>query len=703
MASIKEYLAQILSARYGKDVRQAIHDSIRDINDIATTAQDSATSSAGTAAAKASEALAASQSATEKAQEALESAEQAKMYAENASAVTGIEIATEERAGLMKGGENTVDEDGTLVLTRKASGETIIATDSYDAGFEGLKTFGKSVQETGTITDDEGNEITIPCPAYPQPIVSAGQELDADGNVVDVGITKRLAGKNLLKNTASTATHNGVTFTVNEDGSVTVNGTNSSADTATYISLNEFTLQPNEKYIISGCPKTGSDTTYSIMVLDTVSWKAWSEYGGGKTFNTDSLTEFVARIRVAAGATVSNLTFKPMIRYADIEDDTWEPYVDEQTLTLNRVLRGIPVTDASLANYTDENGQMWCADEIDVERKVLVQRVGEHIFDGDETWNMESTMGTNWRFILQTTFIDRTGLSNTTIAPILCNVLQAVSPNSTYGPTSKNEIALNSNGQLYVTCDYEDLDSLKAALSETPWIINCILATPIETPLTDEEIAAYKALHSNYPTTVITNDAGAWMEVEYATSRVGAIAMEANKRSQRNEAEGLQKTGDSKDNTVTFTSGDALDSEENPLAWTDVEVMASGEKHSGLLGKISAMFKNIRYLYKMLGTTDISTIGDGTATGAIKTLNNNLIWENLGQKSINYEWLWFAGNTYKELCVAVALEGTYHIIFIPTLFLTSDARNFTDGVVTVVATVNSIHSTNGEGFTLLAR
>lgn len=42
-----------------------------------------------------------------------------------------------------------------------------------------------------------------------------------------------------------------------------------------------------------------------------------------------------------------------------------------------------------------------------------------------------------------------------------------------------------------------------------------VLATPIERDLTPEELAAYSSLHTNYPTTVITNDAGAHMEVSY--------------------------------------------------------------------------------------------------------------------------------------------------------------------------------------------
>ena len=48
-----------------------------------------------------------------------------------------------------------------------------------------------------------------------------------------------------------------------------------------------------------------------------------------------------------------------------------------------------------------------------------------------------------------------------------------------------------------------------------PVIVRYALANPIERDLTPEEIAAYKTLHTNYPSTVISNDAGAHMEVSY--------------------------------------------------------------------------------------------------------------------------------------------------------------------------------------------
>ncbi|MBQ8803486.1 MAG: hypothetical protein IJZ53_07635 [Tyzzerella sp.] len=55
---------------------------------------------------------------------------------------------------------------------------------------------------------------------------------------------------------------------------------------------------------------------------------------------------------------------------------------------------------------------------------------------------------------------------------------------------------------------------------------------------------------------------------------------------------------DTQNNVVTFESADAVDTEEAPLAWSDVEVLKTGEKHSSIFAKISQMFKNIRYLYK---------------------------------------------------------------------------------------------------------
>lgn len=74
------------------------------------------------------------------------------------------------------------------------------------------------------------------------------------------------------------------------------------------------------------------------------------------------------------------------------------------------------------------------------------------------------------------------------------------------------------------------------------------------------------------------------------------------------------------DHTAVFSSDDST----SPAAWTDVAALVSGEKHSSIFNKVSTMFKNVRYIWKLLGDTDISSIGDGTITGALNTLGTNL-------------------------------------------------------------------------------
>lgn len=99
-------------------------------------------------------------------------------------------------------------------------------------------------------------------------------------------------------------------------------------------------------------------------------------------------------------------------------------------------------------------------------------------------------------------------------------------------------------------------------------------------------------------------------------------------------------TGDSADSTVTFTSSDVADG--SASAWTSVTKVASGETHKSIFAKMSQMFKNIRYLYKMLGTTDISSIGNGTVTNALSVLNAKLVNSNFSNfKGFGYSNIYY--------------------------------------------------------------
>ena len=83
----------------------------------------------------------------------------------------------------------------------------------------------------------------------------------------------------------------------------------------------------------------------------------------------------------------------------------------------------------------------------------------------------------------------------------------------------------------------------------------------------------------------------------------------------------LQSDDDTQDNTVSFTSSDST----SPTGWTNVSLISSGDTHRNIFEKISVMFKNIRWLYKILGTSDISKIGSGTVTSAILSIFNDKI------------------------------------------------------------------------------
>ncbi|MBO6270528.1 MAG: hypothetical protein J6N19_15475 [Clostridium sp.] len=86
----------------------------------------------------------------------------------------------------------------------------------------------------------------------------------------------------------------------------------------------------------------------------------------------------------------------------------------------------------------------------------------------------------------------------------------------------------------------------------------------------------------------------------------------------------LDADGDSENNTVTFTSSDMADSAVTKnTGWATVAPLESGETHESFMTKFSKIVKNLRWLYKLIGTTDISSIGDGTVTKALSVLNAN--------------------------------------------------------------------------------
>lgn len=266
-----------------------------------------------------------------------------------------------------------------------------------------------------------------PSPEYPQAISSAG-----DGGNIDVTVT----GKNLfdaacaknLDNWMPSAQNGYVDFPVRIGAG------------------NDFTLSYDATL------QMGLGFYAGITLHNDAYMHKWLYHSTTVTLITNIISDTAVEDYIYIRCSRSGVqTMLDALKNLQIEYGTtpsaYEPYKRQKvSLSTPTGLPGIPVDSGG--NYTDENGQQWVCDEIDLGRGKYVQMVGQiESYDGEDV-------------------------------------------------TSQY---MSTTGELSVGAT-----------------IYYILSTPIETDLTAEQIAAYKTLHTNYPTTVVTNDADAWMDVSYA-------------------------------------------------------------------------------------------------------------------------------------------------------------------------------------------
>lgn len=181
-----------------------------------------------------------------------------------------------------------------------------------------------------------------------------------------------------------------------------------------------------------------------------------------------------------------------------------------QTLTLPTPngLPGIPVTSGG--NYTDQNGQQWVCDEVDLERGVKVQRVITMVFSDSLGFTEESTKN-GIRFVSRSEGLKKAD-KGTADSSAFCSALPLGREGSTW--LTPNVFTITT--KLYVRFEnITSLGELQQYLQQTPMSLTAILATPIETPLTPDEIAAYKALTAYAPDTVVQASDGAGVKLEY--------------------------------------------------------------------------------------------------------------------------------------------------------------------------------------------
>ena len=116
-------------------------------------------------------------------------------------------------------------------------------------------------------------------------------------------------------------TWNGVSFTINDDFSVTVDGTATGGNAVLVLSRPGGYTMPEGNWILSGCPSGGSASTYNIAIAGTTS-------DTGTTGSFTSCSKVLVRIYVINGTSISNAVFRPMVCSKAVWDisQAYQPY-----------------------------------------------------------------------------------------------------------------------------------------------------------------------------------------------------------------------------------------------------------------------------------------------------------------------------------------------------------------------------------------
>lgn len=388
MANISDLLNKIKSARYGRDVRSAIYDSIYAMNTESANAYDAAITAQNSAQASAKAASGSVTSATEAATNAKKYSDSAKQYAESAS--VAIQAAYDTKTTTDKHITNAVDapmmvtkftknllnpalttttsngvtctknNDGTYTLNGTATARTFFNINSNIPIIKGVTykvvcirdedidpgkflscvrrkaTSAEYIFNNGTFIADtdlcwlwiEVEKDKTMNNVTIKPMLTTDLEATYDDYVPSSGYEIKTCGKNLLPiSSIESRTVNGVTFTNNGDGTYTLNGT--ATNDAKFSLINQGTLEIIQ--VIDG--KTFKVTGFKETGNYRLECSAWLSTGGTYVFDSriwnvpNGAKGLRIDIVVLSGAVLNNVVVKPMLT-TDLEAiyDDFEPY-----------------------------------------------------------------------------------------------------------------------------------------------------------------------------------------------------------------------------------------------------------------------------------------------------------------------------------------------------------------------------------------
>ena len=276
-------------------------------------------------------------------------------------------------------------------------------------------------------------------------------------------------GKNLLKNTGTTYTHKGVTFTVNADGSITMTGTNDNTSYSYLAISTTFNAENGVGYIMSG------GVSSNIYMRDTNAAK--SDEGSGASFTGDG-TEHRIEIRVVKGyAITGSVTVYPMIRLSSVSDATFEPF-NGTTYPITFPQAAGTVYGGTLTIHQDGSGEL-VVDHADVDLGTLTwaRQPNKSVFrTNDEIVGMKPTTSTTVsQNIICDTYKTETWVHVLDLTGYDCCICE--------GWGGKSYIAINDTRYNDYTAE-----QFKSAMSGVHLVYE--LATPVTYQLTNQQVIA---------------------------------------------------------------------------------------------------------------------------------------------------------------------------------------------------------------------
>lgn len=313
----------------------------------------------------------------------------------------------------------------------------------------------------------------------------------------------KVTGKNLLKTINwETQTVSGVTIEKTSDTVFKISGT-ATGDAEFNSSWGQNIKVPAQSYLLckilhGSCP-VGSKVTFFTSSYDAIA----SEIGGVSNLRTSAISCGLVRFAIKKGSNI-NCTVGLSLQMDTSTD--YEPYT-EQTATLPYTLNAIPVSSGG--NVTID-GQQYVADYVDVERGKLVKMVHEVSLTDTLTFAYEKKTPSGYHRYNISNSVPDNSMYNANLFPpnsvegwgqkakALCTGFKnIIGSDSSNFNESGNLMGIFINGSRGVVFQSEYvIDELK---TKFPMQLLYALATPTETDLTADEIAAFKSLVSYYP------------------------------------------------------------------------------------------------------------------------------------------------------------------------------------------------------------